>query len=51
MAKSLWLSVIVGAAVAVVGLVVLESIFLAILFGVLAFSSYQILQQFGGRPW
>jgi membrane-associated protease RseP (regulator of RpoE activity) len=51
MAKSLWISVIVGGAVAVLGIVVLKSIFLAILFGSLAFSSYQILQQFGGRRW
>lgn len=51
MAKSLWLSVIVGGAVAVFGLAVMHSIFLALLFGSLAFSSYQILQHFGGGRW
>ena len=51
MEKSLWLSVIVGGAVAVCGLVLLHSIFLALLFGFLAFNNYQILQQFGGRRW
>lgn len=51
MTRSLWLSVIVGGAIAVVGMVMLKSIFMAILFGSLAFSSYQILQQYGGRRW
>lgn len=54
--RSLWLSVITGAVAAVGGFVLLESIFLGILFGSLAFSSYQALQRMsgggrGGRPW
>jgi len=54
--RSLWLSVFSGGAVAIAGLVLLESIFMAILFGSLAFSSYQALQRmggggYGGRPW
>jgi len=54
--RSLWLSVITGAVAAAAGLVLLGSIFVAILFGSLAFSSYQALQQMsggghGGRPW
>ncbi len=51
MARSLWLSVIVGGALAVIGMVMLHSIFMALLFGSLAFSSYQILQQYGGGRW
>ena len=51
MEKSLWLSVIVGGTVAVCGLVLLQSFFLAVLFGFLAFNNYQNLQQFGGRRW
>lgn len=59
MRQSLWLSVVTGAAVAVLGLIFLKSLFMAILFGSLAFSSYQLLQSFGGhggggfggRPW
>jgi stage IV sporulation protein FB len=52
MARSLWLSVIVGAAVALVGALVMEDWFLAILFGLLAASNYQTLQQGGGgKPW
>jgi Zn-dependent protease len=51
-ARSLWLSVVVGGVIAVAGLVLLKSVFVAILFGVLAFSNYQMLQHFGGgRPW
>jgi len=42
--KSLWISVIVGGLVAVAGLLVLRSIYMALLFGLLAFQSYQSLQ-------
>jgi Zn-dependent protease len=51
MVRSLWLSVIVGGVIAVLGMVMLQSIFMALLFGSLAFSSYQILQQYGGGRW
>lgn len=43
--KSLWVSVIAGAVVALVGLVFLRSIFMALMFGLLAFQSYQALQR------
>jgi Zn-dependent protease len=39
--KSLWLSVFTGGLLALVGLVVFQSIFMALLFGFLAFQSYQ----------
>lgn len=42
--KSLWLSVIVGGIFALVGIVFFRSIFMALLFGLLAFQSYQSLQ-------
>lgn len=42
--KSLWVSVIVGAAIALVGLLVMNSVYIAFLFGILAFQSYQSLQ-------
>jgi len=51
--KSLWLSVFAGGGIAVFGLMG-GSIFIAILFGQLAFLSYQMLQMQGGgggRPW
>jgi Zn-dependent protease len=51
MAKSLWLSVFVGAAVAVVGLVVLQDRFLGIFFAMLAFSNYMAIQNLRGRDW
>ncbi len=41
---SLWISVIVGALVAVAGFFLLGSVYMAILFGLLAFQSYQALQ-------
>lgn len=48
--KSLWLSVIVGAVVAGVGFILLQSIYIALLFGFLAYQSYQSLQgSLGGR--
>jgi len=42
--KSLWISVIAGASVAAIGLVLLHSTYVALLFGLLAFQSYQSLQ-------
>lgn len=42
--NSLWLSVITGALIAIVGFVVLGSIYMAFLFGYLAFQSFQALQ-------
>lgn len=42
--KSLWISVIAGAVIAIVAFFFLGSIFMAILFGFLAFQSYQSLQ-------
>lgn len=42
--KSLWISVIAGALIAIVAFFFLGSIFMAILFGFLAFQSYQSLQ-------
>jgi Zn-dependent protease len=46
--KSLWLSTIVGAIMAVAGLVYLRSIWIGLLFGLLAFQSYQTIQGRGG---
>jgi stage IV sporulation protein FB len=43
--KSLWISVIVGVLVALAGLVFYRSLFIALLFGLLAFQSYQALQR------
>lgn len=42
--NSLWLSVISGTLIAIAGFVVLDSIYMAFLFGYLAFQSYQALQ-------
>ncbi len=42
--KSLWLSVLAGGIVAVVGILFLRSIYMALLFGFLAYQSYQSLQ-------
>lgn len=49
--KSLWLSVIVGAAVAFVGFGVLRDQFLGILFALLAFSNFMAIQNLRGRMW
>jgi len=46
--KSLWISVIAGGLVAIAGLLILRSIYMAILFGLLAFQSYQSLQRRAG---
>lgn len=47
--KSLWLSVVAGGVMAFVGLVFLRSMYMALLFGFLAFQSYQSLQSRFGR--
>jgi membrane-associated protease RseP (regulator of RpoE activity) len=55
--RSLWLSVFTGVGLAILGLVVWQSLLMILLFGSLAVSSYMALQQFGGgggfggRPW
>jgi membrane-associated protease RseP (regulator of RpoE activity) len=43
--KSLWISVIAGALLALMGLVFLRSLFMALMFGLLAFQSFQMLQR------
>ncbi len=48
---SLWISVIAGGAMAVAGLIFLKSTYMAILFGLLAFQSYQSLQGGAGRMY
>jgi Zn-dependent protease len=45
---SLWVSVITGAVLALAGLIFLHSIYMALLFGLLAFQSFQALQSGGG---
>ena len=47
--KALWLSVITGALLALVGLLVFRSIYMALLFGFLAYQSYQSVQGRYGR--
>jgi Zn-dependent protease len=50
--RALWLSVIVGAAMAVFALLVMHQFFTMMVFASLALSSYMTLQQMGGqRPW
>lgn len=49
--RSLWLSVIAGAIAAVGGVILFGSFYIAFLFGVLAFESYQQLRGRMGRPW
>ena len=55
--QSLWVSVVAGALAAFAGIVVFKMFFIAILFGMLAFSSFQALQMMdrggfgGGNPW
>ena len=46
--KSLWLSTIAGAVVALVGIVLWRSLWIGFLFGILAFQSYQMMQGRGG---
>jgi stage IV sporulation protein FB len=43
--KSLWISVITGGLIAVLGFFLLRSVYMALLFGFLAFQSYQLLQR------
>ncbi len=47
--KSLWVSVVAGILVAAIGFFLLGSIYMAVLFGFLAFQSYQSLQSRAGR--
>jgi Zn-dependent protease len=53
--RSLWLSIIVAAVVAVLGGLLFQNLFVALLFASLAASNYFTLQQVsgggGGRPW
>lgn len=42
--KSLWLSVLMGGIIALVGLLLMKSVYIAFLFGLLAFQSYQSLR-------
>jgi stage IV sporulation protein FB len=53
--RALWLSIIVAAAVAVLGAIVIRDLFVVLLFASLAASNYFTLQQTGGggssRPW
>jgi membrane-associated protease RseP (regulator of RpoE activity) len=55
MQRALWLSVITGGIMAVFGAFVMQSMFMMIMFGSLALSSWLALQQAGGgggrRPW
>jgi Zn-dependent protease len=55
MQKALWLSVITGGVMAVVGALVMRQMFVMLMFGSLALSSFLTLQQMGGgggrRPW
>jgi len=46
---SLWISVITGGVLAVVGVIFLGSIYMGFLFGLLAFQSFQMLQGIAGR--
>lgn len=51
MTQSLWLSVFTGAGIAIFGVLVMQSLFLALMFGYLAYSSYAMLQMYsGGGP-
>ena len=48
--KSLWLSVITGILLALIGLIVFRSLYMALLFGLLAYQSYQSVRGgYGGR--
>jgi stage IV sporulation protein FB len=51
--RALWLSIIAGGAMALLGILVMHQGLTAMLFGSLALSSYLTLQQMGGgrRPW
>ncbi|GAB4540032.1 MAG: site-2 protease family protein [Anaerolineales bacterium] len=47
--KSLWLSVIIGGLMALAGILYFHSIFMTLMFGMMAFQSYQMLQGAGMR--
>jgi Zn-dependent protease len=47
--QSLWLSVFTGAGLAAFGLITLRSVFMAVFFGYMAYSSYMMIQQYSGR--
>ncbi len=47
--QSLWLSVYTGACLAIFGLVYIGSFFMAVMFGLLAYSSYTTIQAYTGR--
>lgn len=49
MRTALWISVVTGGLAAIFGIVVLDSIYMAFLFGLLAFQSFQLLQASSGR--
>ncbi len=58
MEQSLWLSVVTGGLAAFTGIAVFQSFFMVIMFGMMAFQSYQAIQNmrmggggFGGGPW
>lgn len=56
MQRALWLSVFTGGAAAILGALLMRDMFLLLIFGSLALSSYLTLQQIGGvggggRPW
>jgi stage IV sporulation protein FB len=48
---SLWVSVVTGALLALIGIVFMRSIYIAFLFGYLAFASYQALNPGFGQRW
>jgi stage IV sporulation protein FB len=53
---SLIVSIVASAMMAIVGIMYFETLFVTILFGLLAFNNFQMLQQYtggygGGRPW
>jgi L-cystine uptake protein TcyP (sodium:dicarboxylate symporter family) len=43
--KALWVSVVAGGFIALLGVVVMRSVYVALLFAILAFQSYQSLQR------
>ena len=50
--QSLILSIVTGVAMAVIGLLALHDVFIAVMFGLLAYVSYAALQAYRGRgPW
>jgi len=51
--KALWISTVTGGVVAISAALLFQSLYLTMLFGSLAYSSYMALQQMGGggRSW